>query len=135
MVVPGHRPGGQAQYVETPLPQDGADSGLAAVLDWARAHLDQPLSVPELARRAHMSPRTFARRFGQITGTTPYQWLLEARLEHVEHLLQGTDLPVDQGAHAARLGSADTLRHHFAKRRRTSPLAYRRAFRGDAAAS
>jgi transcriptional regulator GlxA family with amidase domain len=128
MVVPAYREGGQAQYVDLPVPE--ADHGLAPVLDWMRAHLDESLTVPALAAQAHMSPRTFARRFKETTGATPHRWLSDQRLQHAEHLLETTDLPVDTVAARAGFGSGDTLRHHFAARRGVSPHTYRRAFAG-----
>ncbi len=127
MVLPAHRAGGQAQYVETALPEVGQDP-LAEVLDWAVERLDQPLRVDDLAARATMSPRTFARRFGDATGSTPHAWLLEQRLHRAEQLLEQTDLPVDAVAGRCGFGSADTLRHHFARRRGTTPAAHRSAF-------
>jgi transcriptional regulator GlxA family with amidase domain len=134
MVVPPHRSGGQAQYVESPVPDGPADDDLADLLAWARARLDQPLSVDDLAHRALMSPRTFARRFRRSTGTTPHRWLLDQRLLLAEQLLEQTELPVDEVARRSGLGSADTLRHHFATRRRVGPQAYRRTFRAEALA-
>ncbi|MCU1616420.1 MAG: AraC family transcriptional regulator [Frankiales bacterium] len=128
MVVAPHRSGGQAQFVESPVPGTaGADLG--ELLDWAQRHLAGPLPVETLAARALMSPRTFARRFRATTGTTPHRWLLDQRLSLAERLLEDTDLGVEQVAHRCGLGSADTLRHHFSARRRVSPLAYRRTFR------
>lgn len=129
MVVPAHRDGGQAQYVEMPLPQAPAVNGLAGVLDWAVGHLDHAHTVGTLAERAGMSPRSFARHFRAATGTTPHRWLLEQRLQRAELLLETTDLTVDVVAQRSGFGSADTLRHHFARRRRTTPSAHRRAFR------
>jgi transcriptional regulator GlxA family with amidase domain len=130
MVVPAHRDGGQAQYVELPLPPTpAADRGLAGVLDWAATHLDQPLTVAALAARARMSPRSFARHFLATTGTTPLRWLLEQRLQRAELLLETTSLTVDVVAERAGFGTADTLRHHFARRRGTTPNAHRHAFR------
>jgi transcriptional regulator GlxA family with amidase domain len=128
LVAPPHRPGGQAQYVETSVPAPGADD-LAGTLSWALAHLDQPLRVEDLAARALMSPRTFARRFRAVTGTTPHRWLLEQRLRLAEQLLETTDLPVDAVAGQAGFGSGDTLRHHFAGHRGIGPAGYRRTFR------
>lgn len=125
MVVPAYREGGQAQYVDMPVPET---TGLAGLLDWMLEHLDQPLSVNELAERAHMSARTFARRFKDATGATPHRWLLDQRLQHAEHLLETTDLTVDTVAAKAGFGSGDTLRHHFAERRGVSPHTYRRSF-------
>ncbi|WP_203827183.1 helix-turn-helix domain-containing protein [Actinoplanes palleronii] len=126
MVVPAHREGGQAQYVERPLPPQPA--GLAEVLDWALLHLDQPLTVDRLAARASMSGRSFARHFRATTGTTPHRWLLEQRLQRAELLLESSDLTVDAVAARAGFGSADTLRHHFAGKRGTTPRAHRLAF-------
>lgn len=133
MVVAPQRAGGQAQYVEAPVPP-ADDLQLAGVLDWARAHLAEPLTVDVLARRALMSPRTFARRFVATTGTTPHRWLLDQRLDHAERLLETTALPVGEVARLCGLGSPDTLRHHFARRRRTSPQSYRRTFQAVVAA-
>jgi AraC family transcriptional activator FtrA len=129
LVVPAHRDGGQAQYVEAPLPEAPTGGGLAAVLDWAVAHLDRELPVAALAAEARMSPRSFARHFRAATGTTPGRWLADQRLRAAELLLEDTDLPVELVARRAGFGSADTLRHHFARRRGTTPNAHRRAFR------
>jgi transcriptional regulator GlxA family with amidase domain len=135
MVVAAHRSGGQAQFVETPVAAAVPDDGLGDLLQWVRGHLDQPLSVDDLGRRALMSPRTFARRFRAATGTTPHRWLLDQRLLLAEHLLEDTDLGVEQVARRCGLGTADTLRHHFTARRRVSPLTYRRTFRQSASRS
>jgi transcriptional regulator GlxA family with amidase domain len=129
MVVPAHRSGGQAQYIEMPLPPRHSGYELSDLLDWAAAHLDQPLTVTDLAARAVMSPRTFARRFRAVTGTTPHRWLLDQRLQLAEQLLEGTDLPVDAVAVRAGFGTADTLRHHFTSRRGVGPTIHRRTFR------
>jgi transcriptional regulator GlxA family with amidase domain len=132
MVVAPHRSGGQAQFVETAVPAPG-DDDLASLVAWVQGHLAEPLTVDDLAARALMSPRTFARRFRAATGTTPHQWLLDQRMLLAEQLLEQTDLPVDEVARRCGLGSADTLRHHFARRRRVSPVGYRRAFRAGVA--
>lgn len=129
MVVPPHRTGGQAQYVETPVVAVDDRDDLAAVLEWTMQRLHEPLTVDDLAAHALMSPRTFARRFKDSTGTTPHQWLLEQRLLLAESLLEDTDMPVEQVAERVGFGGADTLRHHFARRRGVGPTAYRRAFR------
>jgi transcriptional regulator GlxA family with amidase domain len=130
MVVPPHREGGQAQYVARPLPR-AADDTVAGVLGWMERHLDREVTVEELAARAHMAPRTFARRFQQETGTTPYRWLLGQRVLLARELLEGTDETVDAVASRAGFGNAATLRHHFARWTGTTPHAYRRAFRGS----
>ncbi|PPK93804.1 transcriptional regulator GlxA family with amidase domain [Kineococcus xinjiangensis] len=133
MVVPPHRSGGQAQFVESPVPAVVAGDELTGVLAWMRENLAEPMPVDALAARALMSARTFARRFRAATGTTPHRWLLEQRLLLAEHLLEETDLGVDQVARRCGLGGPDALRHHFALRRRVSPTAYRRSFRAAAA--
>jgi transcriptional regulator GlxA family with amidase domain len=130
MVVPSHRHGGQAQYIEQPATLVvESDDSMTELLEWAQQHLCEQLPVRRLAARALMSERTFLRRFHASTGTTPHRWLLEQRLLLAEQLLESTDLAVDQVAERSGVGSADTLRHHFARRRRTSPQAYRHAFR------
>jgi transcriptional regulator GlxA family with amidase domain len=129
MVVPAHRDGGQSQFVAAPVPDEPGDIGtLAPILDWAVAHLDEPLTVEELARRALMSPRTFARRFRDSTGTTPLQWLLRQRILHAQQLLEATELPVEIVASRCGFGSATALRVHFRRSTGTTPQSYRRAF-------
>ena len=131
MVVPPHRDGGQAQYVERPLPTDD-DHDLADLLAWMGEHLEEELSVARLARRAHLSERTFARRFRAETGTTPHHWLTWQRVLHAQRLLETTELDVDRVAERSGFGSAATLRHHFVGRVGTSPQRYRRTFRRSA---
>ncbi len=126
MVVPPHRDGGQAQYVDTPLPCD-ADT-LAPLLAWMAEHLDAELTVPELAARALMSERTFARRFRAETGTTPAAWVTRQRLVRAQELLERTNAGVDEVARLSGFGSAAILRHHFGRVLGTSPQAYRRQF-------
>ncbi len=133
MVVPPHRDGGQAQYIERPLPRTGVDT-VAEVLVWMERHLDEEVTVEQLAGRAHMSPRTFARRFQQETGTTPYRWILRQRVLLAQHLLEATDETVDAIAGRTGFGNAAVLRHHFVRAVGTTPQAYRRTFRGPEAA-
>ncbi|WHM41279.1 helix-turn-helix domain-containing protein [Streptomyces sp. BPTC-684] len=128
MVLPSHREGGQAQYLAAPVPEDCQDERLAEVLDWARAHLHEPLPVAELARRALMSKRSFARRFTAATGTTPHAWLRGLRLSSAEELLETTDLPVEEIARRVGYGSAAVLREQFVRRRGVPPRSYRRSF-------
>src|SRR5215470_7844131 len=128
MVVPPQRDGGQAQYIDRPLPAAPADS-LATVIRWMEGHLDQQVTVAQLASRAHMSPRSFARRFVQETGTTPQRWLTGQRILLAQHLLEETGETVDAVAERAGFGNATALRHHFRAWRHTTPHAYRRAFR------
>jgi len=129
MVVPPHRDGGQAQYVDQPV-APYCDGTLRDLLEWLRAHLDQPLSVRQLAARANMSERTFARRFVQDTGTTPQRWLIGQRILLAQQLLEESDETVDAIADRAGFGNATALRHHFRAWRGTTPNAYRRLFRG-----
>ncbi|CAM5540210.1 GlxA family transcriptional regulator [Streptomyces griseomycini] len=133
MVVPPHRDGGQAQYIERPLPRSGGDT-VSGVLVWMEQHLDEEVTVEQLAARAHMSPRTFARRFRQETGTTPYRWILRQRVLLAQRLLEATDETVDAIAGRTGFGDAAALRHHFVRTVGTTPQAYRRAFRGPQAA-
>jgi AraC family transcriptional regulator, transcriptional activator FtrA len=130
LVVPLHRPGGQAQYIEAPMPQPAGSDLFGATLAWLREHLAEPVAVSDLAQRAAMSPRTFARRFQASTGTTPLQWLLAERIRLAQRLLETTGLPVDAVAHKSGFGTPDNLRKHFARAVRTTPQAYRRAFQG-----
>jgi len=127
MVVPPHRDGGQAQYVETPLPPPRIDT-LEPVLSWMAGHLDDDMTVELLASRAHMSPRTFARRFRAETGTTPYHWITGQRVLLAQRLLEETDETVDVIAERTGFGNAAVLRHHFGRWRGTTPQAYRRMF-------
>jgi transcriptional regulator GlxA family with amidase domain len=131
MIVPPHRDGGQAQYVDRPMPAED-DCALAELLGWMNEHLDRELSVDELAERVHMSPRTFARKFRAETGTTPHHWLTGQRVLHAQRLLESTDLPVERVAEQSGLGSAATLRHHFTTWVGVSPQRYRQQFRRTA---
>lgn len=127
MVVPPQRDGGQAQYIALPIPEHEADS-LAGLLDWALEHLAGDLSVDALARRALMSPRTFARRFRDETGSTPAAWVVRQRLRRAQHLLETADLSVEEVAREVGFGTAGVLRSHFNAALGTSPQAYRRRF-------
>jgi transcriptional regulator GlxA family with amidase domain len=128
MVVPPHRDGGQAQYIETPVAVSACET-LEPVLAWMSEHLDQEMTVEQLARRALMSPRTFARRFRAETGTTPMHWLTGQRILLAQQLLEETDDPVELVATKCGFGTAAVMRHHFTRWRNTTPLAYRRTFR------
>lgn len=128
MIVPPHREGGQAQYIDSPVPCAALDT-LGPVLDWMTANLDRDLPVDELAKRASMSPRTFARRFHAETGSSPARWLSDQRVLAAQHMLERTDLPVDAIADRVGFGSAVVLRTHFVRLRAVTPHAYRRTFR------
>ncbi|MEU9113098.1 helix-turn-helix domain-containing protein [Streptomyces sp. NPDC048483] len=129
MVVPAHRPGGQAQFIDFSVPASD-EGGLGPVLAWALDRLDRPLTVEDLARRAAMSPRTFYRRLQAATGTTPLQWLLNQRIGRAQALLESTNLPVERIGALCGLGTANNFRHHFLKQVGVSPSAYRQAFPG-----
>lgn len=132
MVVPPHRTGGQAQFVQAPVPAVATDDALARTLEWAAAHPAADLGVAALARRAGLSPRTFARRFVAATGTTPLRWVLGQRVAHARLLLETTDLDVERVASLSGFGSAASLRAHFGRTVGTAPAAYRQSFRGAA---
>ncbi len=124
MVVAVHRPGGQAQYAQRPLPEDG---GLGPTLNWAVTELHRPLTVAALARHAGLPTRTFARQFREQLHLTPMRWLTGQRLLEARRLLEATDLSVDEVAQRCGLGSAATLRAHLARESGTTPTAYRAA--------
>ena len=128
MVVPPHREGGQAQFIETPVASVECET-LQPVLERVLRTLDRPHTVETMADLAHMAPRTFARRFRSETGVTPHDWLTGQRLLLARRLLEDSDLGVDTVAARAGFGSAATLRHHFAHRIGTTPQAYRGTFR------
>jgi AraC family transcriptional activator FtrA len=127
MVVPPQRDGGQRQFVEQPVPQCSSD-GLAPVLDWVIDHLEVEHTVSDLARRARMSDRSFARRFVAETGTTPHRWLTLQRVLRAQRLLEDTDLGIDDVAERSGFGSGALLRHHFRKVVGVAPADYRRTF-------
>ena len=126
MVVPPHRDGGQAQFVDTPLPCD-ADT-LAPLLAWMVENLETDLTVPDLAARAFVSERTFARRFRAETGTTPAAWVTRQRVVRAQEMLERSDASIEEIARLCGFGTAAVLRHHFARTLGTSPQAYRRTF-------
>ncbi|AEV82128.1 AraC family transcriptional regulator [Actinoplanes sp. SE50] len=128
LVVQPHRDGGQAQFIEAPVPDDPADDRLARSMQWALTHLAEPISVDVLARRAHMSTRTYLRHFTRATGTTPIRWLIAQRIHASLALLETTTIPIETLAATVGFDAAVTFRHHFAHLMRTSPSAYRKAF-------
>ena len=128
LVVPPYRDGGQAQYIDMPLPDVEAADLFADTMTWLQGHLDQNVTVEELATRSAMSRRTFARRFVSSTGTTPFQWLLRQRIQLAERMLETTDLPIEMVAQRAGFVNAGNLRKHFARVVRTTPLGYRNTF-------
>jgi len=128
-VVPPWRDGGQAQYIERPVP-DATANGTAAARQWALEHLDRPLTLADLAEHSHMSLRTFARRFTEEVGLSPGRWLIQQRVDRARHLLESTDLAVDEIAGRVGFAGGTSLREHLHAAIGVSPLAYRRTFRG-----
>ncbi|VVN82732.1 GlxA family transcriptional regulator [Pseudomonas fluorescens] len=128
LVTPPHRQGGQAQYIEQPVPALPSENRLPGVLEWAREHLSEPLSLDVLADIARMSRRTFTRRFREATGTTFVKWLAAERIARAQQLLETTDLSIERVASEVGFGTALSLRQHFASQLHTSPSAYRRLF-------
>lgn len=131
LVSPPHRDGNQRQYVD-PVAVSSAADDLRDVLDWAVAHLDQPVTIELMASRAHVSPRTLHRRFLRRTGSKPLEWLNDQRVRRAQLLLETTDLTIDRIAERCGFGSAVTLRRHLHAALDTTPDAYRRAFGGRA---
>ncbi len=127
MVVPPQRDGGQQQYLDYPE-VECCTGGLAEVLDWAIANLDQSHTVASLAARAHLSERTFARRFLAETGTTPHQWLNGQRVLAARQLLEGSEESVERVAALVGFNSAVVLRDHFRRNTGVAPSSYRRQF-------
>jgi transcriptional regulator GlxA family with amidase domain len=132
MVAAPHREGGQAQFIERPTAALATGS-LEGTRRWAAERLHEPLDIAVMAEHASVSPRTFARRFREETGTTPLQWLLNQRVQEARRLLEETDLPIDAVAWRAGFGTAASLRDHFRRITATTPSAYRRSFRPVAA--
>ncbi|MFB7632578.1 GlxA family transcriptional regulator [Streptomyces sp. NPDC056149] len=130
-VVPPWREGGQAQYIEQPMPEEETSS-TATTRAWILANLDRPLALRELATHARMSPRTFARRFQEETGTSPGRWLIQQRVHRARHLLESSDLSVDRIAAEVGFATGTSLRQHLQSAIGVSPQAYRRTFRTGA---
>lgn len=126
-VVAPWRDGGQAQFIERPVPDD-TQASTTPTQAWAIDNLHDPLSVADLADHARMSPRTFARRFRAEVGETPAQWLIQRRIESARRMLETTDLTVDQIASAAGFGSTTLLRKHLHATVGLPPVTYRRRF-------
>lgn len=127
LVLPPHRDGGQAQFIPAAVREEHA-SGLAPVLDWARRRLPDDLSVAALARRAALSPRSFARRFREETGTTPHQWVAHERVVAAQARLETTRDGIEEIAEAVGFGSALAFRLRFKRLVGTTPTEYRKRF-------
>ncbi len=129
MVVAPHRSGGQSQFITRAVPHCDVQT-LGPLLEWIVGNLRGDLSVEALAKRANMSPRTFARRFRAETGHTPYAWIIEHRVAAAEELLESADMSIERVAHEVGFATAATLRQHFSARRGVSPQGYQRTFAG-----
>ncbi|TDD82204.1 helix-turn-helix domain-containing protein [Actinomadura rubrisoli] len=132
MVAPPPREATQTQVSRLLVQADESD-GITPLLDWVREHLDQPLTVAEFARIARMSERTLARRFHEIMGVTPMQWLLRQRIRLAQELLETSDAAIEEVSRRTGFGTAATFRHQFKRVTGQSPLTYRHVFRTHAA--
>ena len=128
LVIAPHREGGQAQYIERPVPRRADDDPIGSTVAWAMEHLGEPLPVERLARKAQMSTRSFIRTFRESTGTAPAAWVRAQRVREAQRLLESTDLAIEQVASTCGFGSAVTMRQAFARILSTTPSAYRRRF-------
>lgn len=129
-VVPPYRDGGQAQYIRRPVPEPQVATTTAARA-WALARLHEPIQLRDMAEQESMSVRTFTRRFREEAGISPGQWLAQQRVERARHLLESTELSIDQVAHDAGFGTAQSMRQHLQTALGVTPTAYRRTFRSD----
>ncbi|MGP3974032.1 helix-turn-helix domain-containing protein [Streptomyces sp. 8N114] len=132
LVVPPHREGGQAQFVEAAVSEPTADDGVARAMAWALDHLAEPITVADMSRQAHLAPRTFIRHFNRQTGTSPLRWVITQRITASLPLLEHSAMPIEEIGAAVGFDSPVTFRHHFARAMKTSPSAYRRTFRTTA---
>ncbi|NUR73525.1 MAG: helix-turn-helix domain-containing protein [Hamadaea sp.] len=128
LVLPPHRDGGQAQFIEVGVRDVTDDDGIARAMAWTLDHLSEPITVGAMARQARMSERSFLRNFSRQTGTSPIRWLIDRRVQASLPLLETGDAPIEQVSVAVGFDSPVTFRHHFGRSMRTSPSAYRRAF-------
>ncbi|WP_442947185.1 GlxA family transcriptional regulator [Noviherbaspirillum sp.] len=133
LVIAPHRQGGQAQFIERPVPASRSDNRFSQVLEWVAEHLENEHSIDSLAERAAMSRRNFTRHFRQATGTSFKQWLLSQRLAHAQHMLESGEASIEVVAQKAGFGTALSMRQHFRSAFRTSPSAYRALFRESVA--
>ncbi|GHE38646.1 hypothetical protein GCM10017771_57350 [Streptomyces capitiformicae] len=131
-VVPPHRDGGQAQYIQRPLPEPQTATTTAARA-WALGRLHEPIQLRDMAAQESRSVRTFTRRFREEVGISPGQGLTRQRVERARHLLESSDLSMDQIAHDAGFGTAQSMRQHLQGALGVTPTAYRRTFRSGGA--
>ncbi len=135
LVVPPQHDGGQAQFIDRPLPVLDSSNLFADTVAWVQEHLDEPVTVEDLAARSAMSSRTFARQFLLATGTSPYQWLLRQRVQLAQRLLEVSDISIEAVAQQSGFSTPGNLRKHFSRIVHTSPQAYRHTFRDRSAAT
>ncbi|GIH06090.1 transcriptional regulator FtrA [Rhizocola hellebori] len=128
LVIAPHRAGGQAQFIQTPIVSTESSDPIADSMQWALSQLASPLTLTDLARAAHLAPRTYQRKFTSRMGVPPMRWVISQRIAASLALLETPDLPVEKVAEAVGFESPVTFRHHFTKAMRTSPSSYRRAF-------
>ncbi|MFI0981227.1 GlxA family transcriptional regulator [Streptomyces sp. NPDC021093] len=131
-VVPPHRDGGQSQYIQRPVPEPQLATTTAARA-WALGHLHEPIQLRDMAEQESMSVRSFTRRFREEVGVSPGQWLAQQRVERARHLLESSDLSIDQVAHEAGFGTAQSMRQHLQAALGVPPTVYRRTFRTNLA--
>ena len=129
LVLPPHRDGGQAQFIEAPVRTPTQDDGIARSLTWALENLSHPISIADLADVANVSHRSYLRHFARATGTSPLRWLVTQRLAAARALLETSNAPIEQVAAAAGFADPSTFRHHFTRATGTSPSTYRKTFR------
>jgi transcriptional regulator GlxA family with amidase domain len=130
LVVPPHRQGGQAQFIERPVPTTAKELRLSGLIDWVRGKLDEVHTLDGLASHALMSRRTFTRKFRQQMGTTVGEWLMNERLALSQRLLETSDHSVDAISVLTGFGSPESLRLHFRRAFRVSPIMWRQTFKG-----
>ncbi|MHC9293019.1 helix-turn-helix domain-containing protein [Mycobacterium sp. LTG2003] len=130
LVISPHRAGGQAQYIDSPVPEPAADGRIAASMEWALSNLDSPITLDDLASQSALSRRTYLRQFAKATGTTPIKWLIEQRIQASLALLESSSLSIEQIATRVGFESAVTYRHHFVRQLHTTPSDYRNCFAG-----
>lgn len=132
LVTPPHREGGQAQFIEHPLPATGSQHPLTATLHWAIEHLADDLTVDTLATHANMSRRTFTRHFRKTVGTSVTAWIATQRIAMAQRLLETSDSTIDRIVDRSGFGSSVTMREQFARTLGTTPSTYRKTFQGTA---
>ncbi|NVN53719.1 helix-turn-helix domain-containing protein [Mycolicibacterium hippocampi] len=130
LVIAPHRGGGQAQYIEIPVPEPTTDGRIAAGMAWALENLDSTITLDDLAAQSTMSRRSYLRQFAKATGTTPIKWLTAQRIQASLALLESSSFSVEQIAGRVGFDSPVTYRYHFVRQMRTTPSEYRACFTG-----